>query len=87
MSPHSGQLLAERIDLKGLTKHEAMGRICKEIRQVVRQIAPPHPPFHLSHEPEHPETGPWLYFGTDGQLNAGHWYQTVRHLIYITFSL
>jgi hypothetical protein len=88
MSPHFGQLSAERIDLKGLTKHEAMGRIRKEIRQVVRLIAPPHPPFHLPHEPDHPETGPWLYIGTDGQsLHAGRWYQTVSYRIYITFSL
>jgi hypothetical protein len=87
MSPHFGKLSAERIDLKGLTKHEAMGRIRKEIRQLVCQIAPPYPPFHLSHEPKHPETGPWLHIGTVGQLDAGRWYQTVRPRIYIAFSL
>ncbi|KDR81114.1 hypothetical protein GALMADRAFT_222662 [Galerina marginata CBS 339.88] len=88
MSPNFGPLSAKRADLLCLTKHEAMGRVRNQIRQAIRRVAPPVPVFHLPHEPDHIETGPRLFAGTEGQLDAGRWFQVcklcdpvIRHFI------
>jgi len=77
MPPHFGPLSAERIELTGLTKYIAMGKVCQEIRQEIRKIAPSIPEFQLLHKQSHKVTGPWLCVGTEGQLNAGCWYLAV----------
>jgi len=78
MPPSFGPLSAERIDLKGLTKYRAMGKICQEIRQAIHKIAPPIPEVQVLHKPGHKVMGPWLCVGTEGpQLNAGRWYLAV----------
>ena len=77
MPPYFGPLSSEHIELQGLTKHKAMGKIHCEIRQEVCKIAPPIPEFQLLHKPSHKITGPWLCVGTESQLNTGHWYLAV----------
>ena len=78
MSPDFGPVPAEHIDLRGLTKYKAMGKIRREIRRAVKEIAPQIPDFQLPHEANHKVTGPWLCVGTENQLDAGRWYQAVR---------
>jgi len=78
MPPSFGLLLAERVDLKGLTKYRAMGKIRQEIHQAIREIAPPIPEVQVLHKPSHKVMGPWLCVGTEGpQLDAGRWYLAV----------
>jgi hypothetical protein len=73
MRPYLGPLSAQ-----GFTKYSAMGKIRREIRQALREIAPPIPEVQVVHEPSHKVTGPWLCVGTEGQLDAGRWYLAVR---------
>jgi hypothetical protein len=77
MPPYVGPLSSERIELQGLTKNEAMGKVRCEICREVCKIAPPIPEFQLLHKPRHRVTGPWLCVGTESQLNTGRWYLAV----------
>ena len=77
MSPYFGPLSADCIELRGLTKHEAMRKIRQEIRHAIREIVPPRPEFQLLHKQNHKVTGPWMCLGTEGQLDAGRWYLAV----------
>ncbi|KAF8955770.1 hypothetical protein BDZ97DRAFT_1926291 [Flammula alnicola] len=78
MPPYFGPLSAELPELKDLTKDEALVIIRGHIRRTVHQIAPAMPEFHLPHKRNHRETGPWLWIGTGGQLDAGRWYQVCK---------
>ena len=89
MPPYFGPPSADEPTLMGLSKYEAFCLIHCQIKQAIKQLAPPKPDRQPPHDPFHKETGPWLCFGTGpfDQRHAGCWYQNVCFLDHTSHSL